>query len=217
MTRNRILVYALQSSGATAFMMLLGQVFGAKIFPDVWSAYPAPRHREPGHAAAKVVVTSRFSITEHKRRFSADQVILFLRNPLDNYLSLREKPYKNEWGNIREKMTILNSVLTSRFLYDMIVCYEDMIDRPGTVREQVSKLGWPLPPDAFEFPRAVLHSSGPQHDLNEGIVVGEGGFRRNFSGRTLQGADARIRSRVCELAPDLVKFYEKRALEETPK
>jgi len=53
-------------------------------------------------------------------------VVIFVRNPVENYLSLSQKIYANYGGEIEEKLDILN-VCLSKKMCNFIVKYEDFI------------------------------------------------------------------------------------------
>jgi hypothetical protein len=149
----RLLVHGMQSSGATLFTYFLAQRAGCLALVDIVNNYAAPRIETALDAVAKCVVTTAYPIAIHQARFRPDRTILLLRDPRDNYASLKAKPYRNHSGLIDEKFALLDTLFAERDRFDAVVHYEDFVDRDPAVLEQVSALGWPVQADQYAFGR----------------------------------------------------------------
>lgn len=153
----RLLVYGMQSSGATAFALFLAQRPGCLALVDVLNNYAAPRLDTALDVVAKVVVTTAYPLHVHQDRFRPDKTILFLRDPRDNYESLRQKNYRNHSGLIDEKFSLLDDMFEARDTFDAVIEYEDFVARAPHVVEVVSGLGWPASEADYSFRRTHDH------------------------------------------------------------
>lgn len=118
----RTLIYGMQSSGASLFCYWLGQQSDCISIIDLYFDQIAPPI-DYTNVIVKCVVTKNITLEEHIDSFKPDKIILFVRNPIQNYLSLSEKKYSNWGGTINEKFSILDQ--TKKF--DIMVKYEDFI------------------------------------------------------------------------------------------
>ena len=149
----RILIYAMQSSGASTLAFLLGQHPACSAFVDIWTMYAAPALPGTDDVVAKVVVTTSFPLALHQERFRPDRTILFLRHPGANYRSLASKSYKNHCGFIEEKFILLDQIFSARSDFDSVLYYEDLIFNPEKTLQAVADLGWPCDPGFLRMPR----------------------------------------------------------------
>lgn len=149
----RLLIYGMQSSGASTLTFILGQEPTCAAFVDIWSMYAAPALPDSNPAVVKVVVTTAFPLALHRERFRPDRTILFLRYPTANYRSLATKKYRNHCGFMEEKFAILDREFCDPTSYDKIIYYEDLIFRPYDVLEAVSALGWTCSNEFLRFHR----------------------------------------------------------------
>jgi len=149
----RVLIYGMQSSGASTLAFLLAQRPGSCAFVDIWSMYAAPALSGPEDVVAKVVVTTSFPLSLHQQRFKPDKTILFLRHPVANYRSLTTKRYRNHDGFMEEKFAILDRVFSEKSTYDMIVYFEDLVLDPLNTLIEISKSGWSCDPNFLDFSR----------------------------------------------------------------
>src|SRR4029079_2548918 len=140
----RLLVHGMQSSGASAFTMFLAQRPEALALVDIPNNFAAPRISTPLDFVAEVVITPAYPLAVHVDRFRPDRTILFLRDPRDNYVSLRTKPYRNYSGLMREKFRLLEGIFAERSRYDAVIHYEDFVARDPEVIATVRRLGWPV-------------------------------------------------------------------------
>src|SRR5579864_1092382 len=127
----KVLLYGMQSSGASVLALLLGQKPESLAFVDVWNMYAAPELETQHDCALKVVVTAAFSLELHRQRFRPDVILLVLRHPTDNYDSLIAKTYANESGLIDEKFSRLEEVFRGGKGFDHVVHFEDFAFSPG--------------------------------------------------------------------------------------
>jgi hypothetical protein len=150
----RVLLYGMQSSGASILAFTLAQNPASLAFVDIWNMFAAPELETDRDCVAKAVVTTAFSLELHRRRFRPDVTVLFLRHPVDNYESLFGKSYANEAGLIDEKFSVLEEVFRGRTGFDHIVHYEDFVLSPRSVITLFDRLGWHLGFDALLFGRS---------------------------------------------------------------
>ena len=213
----RLLVHGMQSSGATSFSMFLAQRTEALALVDIPNNFAAPRLSTPLDVVAKVVITTAYPLAVHVDRFRPDRTILFLRDPRDNYVSLRSKPYRNYAGLMREKFRLLEGIFAERDRYDAVIHYEDFVARDPDVIATVRRLGWMAEEDHFAFRRLhddILrmlweHEPALMDDME--VVFG------NFRGREVtdrfrdQPADAAVDAALAELCPRLLAYYRDRS------
>jgi hypothetical protein len=121
----KTLVYAMQSSGASLFSYWLAQKNNCLSVIDLYYNQIAPQ-LDHDNVVVKCVVTKEFSLEDHIASFKPDNLVFFIRNPIENYLSLSEKIYASFGGSIEEKLAILDSRLLQG-KYDFLVRYEDFI------------------------------------------------------------------------------------------
>lgn len=124
----KILIYGLQSSGATAFAYLMSQKQNTIGVLDLYYNELSPNLT---HASLDIVlkctVSNLYSLDEHKKEFNPDVTILFNRNTDEIKHSLATKSHKNYGGDINEKISIFQNVIDNRSNYDICFSYEDMI------------------------------------------------------------------------------------------
>lgn len=149
----RLLVYGMQSSGATAFSLFLAQRPGCLGLVDILNNYAAPRLATSKDVVAKVVVTTAYPLEIHQERFQPDKTILFLRDPRDNYESLRRKQYRNHSGLIDEKFALLDRIFEARGRFDAVIEYENFVARQPHVLQRLRELDWPVDASFHAFSR----------------------------------------------------------------
>lgn len=149
----RILVHGMQSSGATAFSLFLAQRPDCLALVDILNNYAAPRLDIDRDVIAKVVVTTAYPLAVHCERFQPDRTILFLRDPRDNFESLKRKPYRNHSGLIDEKFILLDSLFEARGGFDAVIEYEDFVGRAPSVQAALARLEWPVDESWYTFGR----------------------------------------------------------------
>lgn len=150
----RLLIYGMQSSGASVFTYFLAQRLGCLALVDILNMYAAPRLRSRLDIVAKCVVTTSFPFELHAERFQPDKTLLLLRDPRDNYASLKTKSYRNHSGLMHEKFRLIDQIFAERARFDAVVHYEDFIDRAGA-EDSVRALGWPVAAAYYDFSRTA--------------------------------------------------------------
>ena len=149
----RLLVYGMQSSGATAFTLFLAQHPDCLALVDVLNNFAAPRVTTSMDMVVKVTMTTAYPLAVHMERFRPDRVVLLLRDPHDNYQSLKTKNYRNYSGLLDEKFMILDQVFAERDHFDAVIHYEDFIARNPLITSTLSKLGWPVDESFYGYKR----------------------------------------------------------------
>jgi hypothetical protein len=151
----RILIYGMQSSGASTLALLLAQKPGSAAFVDIWAMYAAPSLPDQPEldVIAKVVATTAFPLALHQQRFRPDHTILLLRHPQANYESLESKTYRNHSGLIEEKFAVLDQVFRDTSAYDSLLHYEDLIFDPQRTGHIFKSIGWGWNPNFLKFRR----------------------------------------------------------------
>jgi len=149
----RLLVYGMQSSGATAFTLFLAQRPDCLALVDLLNNYAAPRVDTAMDMVVKAGVTTAYPLEVHRERFRPDRTVLLLRDPRENYRSLSTKNYRNHSGLIDEKFALIDEVFAGRDRFDAVVHYEDFVARDPAVPAQVTALGWPVDDAFYDYRR----------------------------------------------------------------
>jgi len=149
----RLLIYAMQSSGASAFCYFLGQRAGSIAIVDVWSREVAPRIQTSHPVVAKATVTMTRTAADHIASFRPDRTILFVRDPVSVYASLRNYDYGARFGSIEEKLIRFEHEFLQG-CWDVVIRYEDFVARDPLVIEQINALGWDCQPSYWQLPRS---------------------------------------------------------------
>ncbi len=212
----RLLVYGMQSSGATAFSLFLAQRPGSLGLVDILNNYAAPRMEGDLNIVAKVVVTTAYPLAIHQERFRPDRNILFLRDPRDNYASLANKTYRNHSGLIDEKFMLLDRVFGERDKFDLVVHYEDFIVRSPHVLQSVNALGWPVNEAFYAFRRTHVDLTqslwDAMPDLFNHFEFSYGNVQSSeVSGRfALKVWPLDVEDRLFRLCPNILTAYKQR-------
>ncbi|HSK42187.1 MAG TPA: hypothetical protein VK943_20645 [Arenibaculum sp.] len=210
----RLLIYGMQSSGASTFAFLMAQRPDCLALVDVLNMYAAPRLETTAPALAKCVVTLAFPLDVHVERFRPDAAVLLLRRPHDNYSSLMSKPWRNHGGLIDEKFALLERVFDERGRFDAVVPYEDFVARRPWVFERMRDLGWPVEEGWFALPRTHNDLAGfvweHEPSLFDRFELAFGNYHSGgISGRfERKPADPVIDAAVRRLCPRLCGFYD---------
>jgi hypothetical protein len=138
----RLLIYAMESSGASMFCYFLGQRPGSAAIIDLWSRCLAPPLRLAVPLVAKATTTMKYRAVDHIESFAPDKFILFIRDPIAVYQSLRRYPYANTFGTIEQKLRRFDDEFGC-LKPDLILRYEDFVERDKNLVEAVDALGWP--------------------------------------------------------------------------
>ena len=215
----RLLVYGMQSSGATAFALFLAQRPDCLGLVDILNNYAAPVLETQRDVVAKVVVTTAYPLQVHQERFRPDRTILFLRDPRDNYESLKRKPYRNHSGLIDEKFALLDTVFAERERFDAVIEYEDFVGRKAGVPGTVAGLGWPVEEAYHTFRRTHVELASALWNADPGLFE-----RFEFSYGNVQSGEVSERFRdkarsdgledhLAALCPRLLDHYRRRDAE----
>lgn len=210
----RILLYGMQSSGASAISYLLAQAPACLAFVDVWSMYAGPAIESDRDIVAKVVVTSAFPLSLHRKRFKPDLTVLVLRHPADVVRSLVSKGYANDDGMIEEKLSILDETFKEGTEFDSILYYEDFHFSPRTMIDFAQSIGWPIDYRALHFPRTreIIKEANLEGwpDSATRIKYGMGGFTKEpgFFDRVRMQAASEESAALLQHCPALVEHYE---------
>ncbi|CAO3363301.1 hypothetical protein [Azospirillum melinis] len=209
----RLLVHGMQSSGATAFTLFLAQRPDCLALVDVLNNYAAPRVETPMDMVVKTVVTTAYPLAVHAERFRPDRTLLLLRDPRDNYQSLRSKHYRNHSGLIDEKFALLDRLFIERARFDAVVHYEDFVARDPAVSAALDRLGWPVQESFYEYRRRHEELAGAlwRHvpDLMDHMEFAFG----NVQGRSVSGKfrdkpkDPELDVLLDGLCPNLLAHY----------
>jgi hypothetical protein len=149
----RLLIYAMESSGASTFCYFLGQRRESIAVIDVWSEFLAPSIRVQYPIVAKVTANLAFRPEDHITSFRPDATILFIRDPLSVYCSLIEKPYAHLLGIAEQKLAKFDRIFVESE-FDLIVEYEKFAN--GKLEfGKVTELGWPCGPENYKLARSV--------------------------------------------------------------
>lgn len=215
---RRLLIHAMQASGASLFALWLAQRRDCVALVDVPFSVVTPHLPTDRPALAKPVITTAYALAEHVDRFGADRILLFLRDPHDVWRSLSRKAYRDENGLIEEKMALYDAAFAQARQgrdYDAIVAYEDLItDRPA-VAARATDLGWPADESFDAFPRSrddllmALNEAAP--DVLRRHVFGFGDARPGgFEAPADRPRDPEAEARAAALCPRLTEFYRTR-------
>lgn len=216
----RVLLYGMQSSGASLITYFLGQAPRSVALVDVWARHLTPDLPDGRAEAviAKCVVTTGFSFEEHLRSFRPDRTILVLRHPAQNYESLRRKGYIDEGGPIDEKFAKLEEVFRERGRFDLTLAYEDFVADPERTVAALRGAGISAELDYYRFRRSTrkIRAFNFAHDPWCAERYGFGWGFGNVQGTQLNAAklyrpaSPEVEARVRELCPSVCSFYDTR-------
>ena len=145
----KLLIYALQSSGASAFAYLMSQRKDVISILDLYNEELAPSIFHPDYdIIVKCTVSNSYSLLDHVNSFKPDKVILFTRDINDVIASLMNKPHANKGGGISEKIEIFNKELNGN-LYSLKFSYDDMIN------QNIGSLDFFIDSSAYKTSRTV--------------------------------------------------------------
>ena len=156
MNYQRIFIYGLQSSGASLFAYFLSQITNSIAIIDLYIQRIAPYIDSQNTVILKATLSDYISLEEHLSSFKPSLKILFIRNPLYNYLSLNEKSYRNHGGLAEKKVKKIDMLFEEREeRFDLTIHYEDFIGNPDNIINQLKGLNIILPLNATKFLRTV--------------------------------------------------------------
>lgn len=212
----RLFIHGMQSSGATAFTRMLAERPGCVALVDIPNNFAAPRVTSPLDFVAKAVITTAYPLATHVERFRPDRIVLFLRDPRDNYESLRTKSYRNHSGLMDEKFVLLDQLFAERHRFDAVIHYEEVVTADRGVLDDLARLGWPAAPEWYCYARSyddILNSLwAAEPSLREDMDVVFGNVRgRELSDRFRdKPRDPETEARLAGLCPRLLAHYRAR-------
>jgi len=143
----KILIYGLQSSGASLFTFWLSQQLKYIGIIDIYFNVLAP-NINCENVVAKCTINELFKFEEHVDSFKPDKKILFVRNPFENYLSLKEKIYSGFGGEIDKKFKLNDFYIENKKNYfDYVITYEDFLMKK--INFELKDFG------DYNFPRSI--------------------------------------------------------------
>ncbi|MEA1648840.1 hypothetical protein UAJ10_07395 [Nitrospirillum sp. BR 11164] len=215
----RLLVHGMQSSGATAFTRALAERPGCVALADVPNNFAAPRVTTTADFVAKVVVTTAYPLATHVERFRPDKLVLFLRDPRDNYASLSIANYRHHSGLMDEKFLILDQLFAERHrLFDAVIHYEDFVARDPFVFTTLAGMGWPLEEAYYTFRRdyndllRTLWEAEPALQETMDVVFGNARGPGVTDRWRDKPRDPAVDARLEVLCPRLLRHYRDRAM-----
>src|SRR5271155_5099190 len=210
----RLLIYALESSGASAFCLFVAQREDSIAIVDLWTKVLTPRLDIPGDVVVKATATPLFSLTQHIESFRPDRTILFVREPVLNYASLSKYPYANEFGTIDEKFARFDQELAA-WPAELVFRYEDFIAHEASVPRRLSALGWPAVPADYDMARSVTaiqfhtltHSEWACQEFDLSWGTGNIKGSKIITSFNQVPVDPKLREHVQRLCPHLTALY----------
>jgi hypothetical protein len=216
----RILIYGLQSSGATLVSFVLGQKKGSVVVADLFHDALMPSlgrvSPETERIVAKAVVTERYTLDQHAERFRPDKTILVLREPGSNYVSLKRKQYSDWSGKMEEKFRCLEKHFCCRERFDTVVRYEDLILNPKSFFRTIREAGIETSLKHLKIPRSRLEivkrnaEMSPWCRKNYRTDWGFGNIKSdNIEVKhVLKSVPVKVQERVTSLCPSVTSYYE---------
>lgn len=210
----RLLIYALESSGASTFCLFVAQRADSVAIVDLWTKMLAPRLDIPGDVVIKATATPLFDLAQHIESFRPDRTILFVRDPVLNYASLSKYPYANEHGTIDEKFVRFDRELAS-WPAELVFRYEDFIARDPRVPDRLTALGWPAEPGYYDLTRSttaiklhtLTHSEWASQELDRSWGIGNIKGAKIVASFNQVAVDPTLRDHVQRLCPTMTALY----------
>lgn len=137
-------MYGMQSSGASLFALLLGQIPESVVVVDLWAPCVAPPLRLDVDVVVKATIVA-VEYAEHLRSLRPSSTVLFLRHPADVAASLNTKSYRDYGGTIEKKLRRYEETFRSKDRFDLVVRYEDLVGDPHATVGQLQGAGLPVP------------------------------------------------------------------------
>jgi len=146
----KILIYGLQSSGATSLAFLMSQRDNTIGVLDLFCDQVAPCLDEESKKfdiVVKATISEMFTIDQHIESFRPDVTILHHRKLSSVISSLSAKKHKDKCGKMENKIEIYKKLDKNRFNYQ--TNYEHLIDK------QLGPLTFFVNESVWEFPRPL--------------------------------------------------------------
>lgn len=217
---ERLLVYGMQSSGATLVAVLLSQDHATLAVPDVFCgqvATPASVFPEDRRVVTKATVAADRTLGDHLCSFRPDRTVLVLRHPCQTVASLCRKPYASDGGPIDIKLARLEETFAARASFDAVVCYEDVVLQPAVAVDALRTIAPGLTLDAWTMRRHLDEIEGDARTvpaLDETYITAWGGGNvsttRIDPHRVFRPVSTRTRAVVEAACPELLRWYDDR-------
>ncbi len=214
----RVLLYGMQSSGASLVAFWLAQAADTVGVVDVHNGELVPPLDAPGaaHVVAKCVVTTRYAFDDHARSFHPDRTILVLRDPAQNYMALARKEYAEQGGPVDEKFARLEACYHERARFDLVLRYEDFVRETDETVAALRGIGVSADEAYYGFPRGQEEILALNSRLSPWCADH---YRRGWGFGNVQGRDVRsaplfkyttrrVRRRVRDLCPELSASFD---------
>jgi glycosyltransferase involved in cell wall biosynthesis len=116
----RLLIYGMQSSGASLLAFLMSQEPETLAIVDCWGGVVPSFANYAGDIVLKTTVKTDATIAEHVEAFKPDFTILVERNILDVRNSLATKYYRDEGGDLKAKLR-KGALIRREWNFDFVV------------------------------------------------------------------------------------------------
>lgn len=143
----------MQSSGASLFTLLLGQIPDSLVVVDLWALSIAPALRYGRPVILKATIGS-VPLEAHLASFEPDHTVLFIRHPVDQIASLETKSYRDYAGSIEAKLEKMDCLYAARDRFDTVTSYEELTGHPRQLIASLRSVGIDVPSGAERFERS---------------------------------------------------------------
>jgi hypothetical protein len=150
----KLLVYSMESSGASTFAFFLAQRPQSVAVIDLWSECVAPPLDIDFPVIVKATVNLQVSYSDLISSFRPDRRILFVRDPVATYCSLIKYVYANMFGTAEEKLARFDEIYAAQG-FDLVVYYEDFVAFDPRIPAALTALGWPATPEYYAPARSL--------------------------------------------------------------
>lgn len=221
----KTLIYGMQSSGATLFAYFMGQEKESIVIMDLLNRNISP-YFEYDKVVLKCVVTTLYTWEQHFDSFKPDKTILFVRNPFDNYISLKSKAWYRDNGSILEKLEIMDKEFAQLSKFDAVIHYEDLIENPEDVVKDLKSLGFHVDISFLDFSRRIEdmavfnHIHAPDYCTKDKLYYQKGKFgkgkihiitgsllNKKYVKKNIDNIEKDIQVEIKRICPSLCEFY----------
>jgi len=211
---DKLLIFASESSGASAFCHFLAQRPGCLAVIDLWSQAIMPAIDTPLPIVVKATATATYAAEDQIASFMPERTILFIRDPVAVYSSLINYPYANHMGTVEEKMAKFDEQFAAGG-FDLVLRYEDFAGRNVKLINAVAQLGWPCRAEYYNLTRTLDNIGRANADASTWLRdnfnvrwgfgnIKPGGVSTKFSERTYTEDAVQ---KVLKISPHLSRLY----------
>lgn len=162
----RVLLYGMQSSGASLLALLAAQGPRTLGVIDLWNPERAPDLKHEGPVVLKAT-TGPIDVETQIDAFRPTSTVLVLRNPLDQISILTRESYRDYALPLEVKLAEFDRVFSRcRSHFTLVLTYEDLVRRTAHTAAALGDLGLELPPDAAEFQRGLKEVVAYAHETS---------------------------------------------------